>query len=98
GLSAPGPTLPRHGLRGCSTSTRPCGVRGPACSLRANVDDGHEELPRSDVVGTHELIREALVPLQRLRVFAAHDLHASTFVRKERGAFGVSASAARTRV
>src|SRR5436309_745443 len=63
-----------------------------------DVDHGDEELRRSVVVRADDLIREALIALQRLRVFAVHDLHASPAVRKEWGSFGVSVSTARTRV
>src|SRR5207245_5863233 len=51
----------------------------------ADVDHGDEELPRPDVVRADDLIRETLVALQRLRVFAVHDLHASPVVRKDWG-------------
>src|SRR2546429_880775 len=70
--------------------------RAPA---RSDVDDCDDEFPRANVARRDELVGEAPISLESLRLLAWYDLHGSAAVCKVRRAFGVSVSAGRcTRV
>src|SRR5438034_9979484 len=63
--------------------------RAPA---RSDVDDCNDEFSRADVGRSDELVGQATVSLESLRLLTWYDLQGPAVVRKVRRAFGVSVS------
>src|SRR6267143_3173203 len=64
----------------------------PRASARTDVHQRDDEFSRADVAGSDDLIGQAPVPLESLRLLSWYDLHRPAVVCKVQRAFGVSVS------
>src|SRR5438309_436932 len=65
----------------------------PRAPARSDVDDRDDEFSRADVARGDDLVGQAPISLESLRLLAWYDLHGPAVVRKVRRAFGVSVPA-----